>query len=65
MQNMNKKKTLEKKGVWEVDEGDLTARVSVATAATTNIKTKVMTISSRKDCISLPKGIVVPSEAAG
>jgi hypothetical protein len=63
MQNMNKKKTLEKKGVWEVDEGDLTARVSVATAATTNIKTKVMMISSKKDYTSLPKGTRVKTLA--
>ena len=49
----------------EEDEVNLTARVSVATAATTNIKMKVITISSRNDCTSLPKGSVAPSEAAG
>lgn len=46
-------------------EFSFTALVSVATAATTNIKMNVMTISSRNDWMSLPAGIVAPSEAAG
>ncbi len=37
-----------------------TARPSVATAAITNIKKKVRTLSNRIDCIKLPEGVVEP-----
>ena len=42
-----------------------TARVSVATAEMTNMRTKVMMISNTSDCASLPDGNVAPSNAAG
>jgi len=46
-------------------EGLLTARLSVATAATTNMRMKVVMISSKSDCASLPTGRVAPSFASG